>query len=237
MLELQRTSAKRAMPKKSIVLSKELMEIYTVLRKHFGHQHWWPGDSPLEIFVGAILTQQTAWVNVEKAISNLKRMNMLDLKIMAKGGKELERAIHSSGYYRQKAKRLSKASRYILEHYGTIQCFLSLETQKLRKELLSIKGIGPETADSIILYAAERPVFVVDAYTFRILERLKLYTGKKDYHTLQALFHISLPPHLDLYQDFHAQFVALGKNHCRKNPICNGCPLRERCGYVSVSSV
>ena len=97
MLELQRTSAKRAMPKKSIVLSKELMEIYTVLRKHFGHQHWWPGDSPLEIFVGAILTQQTAWVNVEKAISNLKRMNMLDLKIMAKGGKELERAIHSSG--------------------------------------------------------------------------------------------------------------------------------------------
>ncbi len=226
-------------PDKPVELSKELMDIYTALRGHFGHQHWWPGDTPLEIFVGAILTQQTAWTNVEKAIANLKREGMLDLKIIAGCGKylerirELEQAIRPSGYYRQKAKRLSGAARYILENYGTLDGFFRLETQRLRKELLSIKGIGPETADSIILYAAGRPVFVVDAYTFRILERLGLYTGRKDYHTLQALFHSTLPPDLDVYQDFHAQFVVLGKNHCHTRPLCDGCPLRKRCVYAS----
>jgi len=223
-------------------LSKALMDIYAALRGHLGHQHWWPGETPLEIFVGAILTQQTAWTNVEKAIANLKSEGMLDLKRIAECGKEkeserikkLEEVIRPSGYYRQKAKRLSGAARYILENYGTLEGFFMLETQRLRKELLSINGIGPETADSIILYAAERPVFVVDAYTFRILNRLGIYTGKKDYHTLQALFHSALPPDLDVYQDFHAQFVVLGKNYCRSRPLCNGCPLRERCGFASV---
>ena len=216
-------------------LSMELMRLYRTLREHFGHQHWWPGDTPLEILVGAILTQQTTWRNVEKAIQNMKIKGLLDLGKIAEGGEGLEQAIRPSGYYRQKTKRLALTATSILEHYDNLGDLLRLEKECLRKELLSINGIGPETADSIILYAAERPIFVVDAYTFRIMRRVGFYHGKKDYHILQEIFHTHLPMDLDLFKDFHAQFVMLGKTYCKPKPQCTNCPLREKCSHAKSS--
>ena len=210
------------------------MDIYKALRKHFGFRHWWPGDSPFEVFVGAVLTQQTTWLNVEKAISNLKHANALDInKIAYMKIADLRRLIRPSGYYRQKATRLKQLCRTIIKQYGSFNNMLMLDKNQLRKALLAYNGIGRETADSIILYAAEKPIFVIDAYTKRAMSRINpSIRDDVDYDELRTYFEGSIKRNVRLYKDFHAQFVELGKNYCRKSfPLCSVCPLQNICSF------
>ncbi len=224
--------------------------IYEKLRSSFGPQGWWPvysdggqGYHPddfsyprtetqrIEIAFGAILTQQSSWKNVEKALFALMEESLLDLKAIAEIDIEiLQKIIRSSGYFRQKSMRLKDFSCFVLENYGNLESLFSLDTENLRKALLSVKGIGKETADSIILYAAKKPKFVVDAYTFRIFERLGLIE-KRDYDAVQELFENGMPEDHEPYNEYHALLVELGKRHCRKRPDCRGCPLKEMCLY------
>lgn len=210
-----------------------LLEIYRLLRDHFGHRNWWPGDSPFEVVVGAILTQNTAWTNVEKAIDNLKADGSLSVKcILFLPDEKLAGLIRPSGYFNQKARRLKSVCRYLIDCCeGNPGNMGDKTTIELRRELLAIKGIGPETADSILLYAMNRPVFVVDAYTGRVMRRLGLIDDGAKYDDIQRLFTDNLPPDIELYNDYHAQFVALGKDFCRNKPRCGGCPLREICSF------
>ncbi|HNX00148.1 MAG TPA: endonuclease III domain-containing protein, partial [Candidatus Cloacimonadota bacterium] len=193
-----------------------IQEIYSQLFERYGTQHWWPGESHDEIIIGAILTQNTNWSNVSKAISNLKKANACDLKSCAEMDTELlEELIKPSGFFRIKAKRLQQASIEILklsEKKHTLHEF--------RKELLSIHGIGPETADSILLYAFELPVFVIDAYTKRIFSRMGKTTEKSTYHEIQEIFHHSLPLDIALFNEYHALIVRHAKEVCRKKPDC-----------------
>ena len=208
---------------------KVLSEIYNILYKSFGPQHWWPGDTPFEISVGAILTQNTNWANVEKAIENLKKENVLAAGALSKlhTGK-LASLIRPSGYFNVKAKRLKSFLSYLTNHYnGSLAGMKKGDTQTLRKELLSVNGIGPETADSILLYALDKPVFVIDAYTKRVLLRHDIVSKDATYHELQALFHDSLSVDLQLFNEYHALFVRLGKEYCRPKPRCEGCPLES----------
>ncbi len=208
------------------------IDIYKVLRRRFGFLDWWPGNTPDEILIGAILTQNTSWKNVEKAITNLKRSHLLSVPNMSRARTSIiERCIRPSGYYRQKAQRLKKVCEYILENYGSLGKFLGKESAELREELLSLKGIGLETADSIILYAAEKPVFVIDAYTRRIVGRIYGEKEEKEYNVLQQRIQNSIPKDTGLYNDFHAQIVELGKNYCRKKPLCRDCPLLRICDF------
>ncbi|MFP3288988.1 MAG: endonuclease III domain-containing protein [Candidatus Micrarchaeota archaeon] len=212
----------------------ELTELYKKLRDNFGYLNWWPGDTKVEIVVGAILTQNTAWKNVEKAIKNLKERKMLSLERLA-GAKleELEDAIRPSGFYKQKAKRLSNLFKYIKANYSTLEKFFDKDKDELRNELLNLNGIGNETADSIILYAAEKPTFVIDAYTKRIMHRVYGIEEEIEYNKLKEYFESRLRPDLELYKDFHAQFVELGKRFCKKKPLCDECPLKDYCRYAS----
>ncbi len=206
---------------------KTLPEIYSKLYKSFGPQHWWPGDTPFEVSVGAILTQNTNWTNVEKAIKNLKENNVLTAgKLHKLGTNKLASLIRPSGYFNVKAGRLKSYLSYISNHYnGSLVRMRKGYTQVLRKELLSVNGIGPETADSILLYALDKPVFVIDAYTRRVLKRHGLASDDMTYHELQGLFHEALPVDVQLYNEYHALFVKLGKEYCRPKPRCEGCPL------------
>jgi endonuclease-3 related protein len=216
------------MAKSSKKTKKEyLTEIYNILFTHFGPRQWWPGDSPFEIAVGAILTQNTNWTNVEKAIDNLKRA-----KVLRAGAlhtlhiKKLASLIKPSGYFNVKAKRLKSFLKYLAHHHKSSMASMKAEDMTmLRKELLEINGIGPETADSILLYALEKPAFVIDAYTKRVLTRHGIATEKADYHQLQELFHKNLPRDVQLFNEYHALFVMVGKDYCKPKPRCNGCPL------------
>ncbi len=201
-----------------------LLEIFKKLLKHFGKQHWWPSKSKDETIIGAILTQNTSWKNVEKSLQNLSEQNLLSLVAIAKYD-NLEEIIKPSGFYRQKAKYLKEAAKRIdMEKFGT------LSTKELRKRLLKIKGIGKETADSIILYAFERPVFVIDAYTKRIFSRLGLLDKNLSYDEFQDYFMKNLPSDVYIYNEFHALIVKLAKEFCsKKNTDCKNCPLREVC--------
>lgn len=207
-----------------------LLTLYWKLYHHFGSQGWWPAETPFEIIVGAILTQNTAWVNVEQAITSLKSENLLDAErlITLPTGK-LENLIRPAGYFRQKTQRLKAISQVIIEDFdGDLESLFSQPLQKARRRLLAIKGLGLETADSILLYAGEKPIFVIDAYTKRISHRLGL-TDKEKYRDLQRLFERNLPIDAGLYQEFHALLVALGKNNCQRVPRCGPCPLGEDC--------
>ena len=211
-------------------------KIYSLLRRRFGFRNWWPGETRTEIAVGAILTQQTSWRNVEKAIKGLKGEGLLDLdKIASCRTPKLERVIHPSGFYRQKAARLKRFSTFVKTGYGTLDKFLAVEAARLRVELLSINGIGPETADSIILYAAGKPSFVVDAYTRREMSRIYGLEKEPDYGTLKAHFESNVRRSVKLYKDMHAQFVELGKAYCKPRPLCKECPLVKLCRYPSKS--
>ena len=205
-------------------------ELYTSLLSHFGSQHWWPAETPFEVIVGAILTQQVAWKNVEKAIENLKSGHVLDpCKISNLPLKKLEVYVKPTGFYRQKARRLKDICTYIFKEYnGSLKGLFNKGTSSLRAELLSLKGIGPETADSIILYAAEKPSFVIDTYTKRICKRLQL-TDDLDYEPLKRFFENSLPKNVEIYKEFHALIVELGKNYCKTKPVCKNCPLSKKC--------
>lgn len=206
-----------------------LRQIYTRLYQHYGPQHWWPGDSPFEIMVGAILTQNTAWTNVEKAIANLKNENALDPeKIVTTHPKRLGMWLKPSGYFNIKAKRLKNYCRWYLDAGGFTQ-LNKLDTHSLRNALLSVNGVGPETADDIVLYAFERPVFVIDAYTRRMFSRLGKIEHDTGYEHLRSYFEDSLKPDVQLFNEYHALIVLHAKNVCKIKPLCGECCLARMC--------
>lgn len=202
------------------------MEVYQVLDKALGPQHWWPAKTHFEIMVGAILTQSTAWTNVEKAIANLGRNRLLTPRAMARVDlKQLAGLIRPSGYFNQKAARLKNFLAFLSRH-GSLKKMFGTPKGRLRKELLALNGIGPETADSILLYAGGHPVFVVDAYTKRIFSRHGWVGERVDYETMQNLFHEHLPRNAPMFNQYHALLVNIGKNFCRRQmPLCEKCPL------------
>jgi endonuclease-3 related protein len=207
---------------------RRLMALYRQLLRHFGPQHWWPARSRFEVIVGAILTQNTAWANVERAIARMRAERLLTPgRIDAAPHGTLARLIRSSGYYNMKAKRLKQFTGFLLTRYGgRLRRMFQTELPKLREELLAISGIGEETADSILLYAGNRPIFVVDAYTRRVLERHGLVGDRARYREIQRLFMDHLPADATLFNECHALLVAVGKTYCRKAPRCDVCPLR-----------
>jgi endonuclease-3 related protein len=204
-----------------------LKEMYRRLYKAFGPQHWWPGETPFEIAVGAILTQNTNWGNVERAIDNLKKLNVLEAERLQKmSDKRLALLIRPAGYFNVKTKRLKEFLNFLITNYrGSMERMKAEDTAVLRERLLSINGIGPETADSILLYALEKPVFVIDAYTRRVLERHQLISSKATYQDIQRIFHENLPRDTGLFNEYHALFVRLGKDFCKSKPDCKRCPL------------
>lgn len=210
-------------------LSRQLRRIYHRLFRHFGPQHWWPAETPFEVMVGAILTQNAAWQNVERAITNLKQAGSLSPSaILELPVRRLQQLIRPSGFYRVKARRLRSFVAYFLKQYqGDIVRMRRRPTDRLRAELLAVYGLGPETADSILLYALGKPVFVVDAYTRRVLTRHCLIAPDAGYEDIRLLFEEHLPRRSRLYNEYHALFVRLAKSYCRPKPVCAGCPLER----------
>jgi len=205
-----------------------LKEIYNKLLKHFGQQHWWPGESQLEIIIGAILTQNTNWLNVEKAIKNLKQANLLSINALDKMEVDkIAQFIKPAGYYNIKAKRLKNFINWLSKEYNAdITQLESKSTDDLREELLGINGIGMETADSIVLYAFNKLSFVVDAYTYSIFSRHNLIPEETDYYEIKSFFEDNLTDDCNLFNEYHALIVRLGKECCKKTkPLCEKCPL------------
>ncbi|HEV3040622.1 MAG TPA: endonuclease III domain-containing protein [Candidatus Angelobacter sp.] len=238
--------------------SKTIRQYYLTLIKRWGPQNWWPAQSRFEVIVGAYLTQNTAWSNVEKAIDNLRRADVLSVEGLRKiSQEELEQLVRPSGYFRQKARKLKIFIRFLdAEYGGSLDSMFAQPTGKLRSELLSLNGVGPETADSILLYAGNHPVFVVDAYTSRILERHGVIQPETRYEEIQALIEKSIgsatPEALNIlkrgteprhpvspmsamqrsslaqhYNEFHALIVKTGNQFCRSTPRCESCPLQH----------
>lgn len=207
-----------------------LMRIHDLMFEHFGPQHWWPGDTPFEVAVGAVLTQNTNWLNVERAIVNLKKARALSARrIDAMQYDELAALIVPAGYYNVKARRLKSFVQVLCMNFGaSMKRMGRLESSALRSLLLSVNGIGPETADSIMLYALEHPVFVIDAYTKRILPRHGILNEGDSYEDFQGMLMQALPPDVRLYNEYHALLVMTGKHYCRpRKPRCNECPLKN----------
>ncbi len=212
--------------------TKQLLQVFDRLLQYFGPRRWWPAETPFEVVVGAILTQSVAWRNVEIAIDNLKRLELLDpYRILSCSQAVLEDAVRPTRYYRQKAARLRDFCRVLCHEFGgDLALMFSLDLEALRKKLLAIRGIGPETADSIILYAANKPVFVVDAYTRRVFNRLGFFDEPLSYHEIQEFFTSNLPRDVYLFNEYHALIDALGQNMCSaSNPQCTKCPLKDVC--------
>ncbi len=210
-------------------MTSPLHEVYDRLLAAFGPQNWWPGESPFEIMVGAILVQNTAWKNVEKAIRNLANADLLDAHALAStDAEELQELIRPAGYFRLKTKRLLHLVHFVVEQYdGDLGAMFSVGLSTLREELLSLNGIGPETADSILLYAGELPTFVVDTYTHRVLARHGWIGYEAEYYEIKDTFESELEQNVALYNEFHALLVRVGHLHCRKTPKCDECPLAE----------
>jgi len=208
-----------------------LIDIYQSLFQQYGPQHWWPAESPLEMIVGAILTQSAAWTNVEKAIHNLKASRNLSIEgLRSLPQDELARLIYPSGYYNVKARKVKAFVDWLADRYGgDLDRLFALDIAAMREELLSVHGVGEETADSVILYAAHQPIFVIDAYTRRIITRLGLAPQKETYASFQALFMDNLPHDEALLNEYHALLVQHGKTVCRKNPLCADCSLNRLC--------
>ena len=205
-----------------------LTKYYEAMAGTLGPMHWWPADSAFEVIVGAILTQNTAWTNVKIALANLRREKLFSPQAIEKVSEaKLARLIRSSGYFRQKARKLKEFTRFLRREYGgSLGKMISAETAELRVKLLDVHGIGPETADSILLYACRHPVFVVDAYTKRILSRHGLAAANASYEDVQRLFTENLPADTQLFNEYHALIVNVAKKWCRKSePLCNECPL------------
>jgi len=210
-----------------------LMKIYRLLFEAYGPQHWWPGESPFEVMVGAILTQNTSWKNVEKAICRLKEKGVLHPEgILRLKESELASLIRSSGYFRIKAKRLKAFVNFMSEEFGgKIEKMRRIPLKEMRAKLLSVKGIGPETADSILLYGLEKPIFVIDAYTKRVLVNHGMISEKASYEELQDLFMKNLRSDVEVFNEYHALLVHIGKWVCKKAPKCDICPLKEIKGW------
>jgi endonuclease III related protein len=207
-----------------------LTDVFHRLLDVFGPQHWWPGETPFEVIVGAVLTQNTSWQNVERAIGKLKDADLLDPQALyGVAVEELEELIQPAGYFRVKARRLRCLLEFLVDRYGgSLDAMFQTNLSTLREELLSVHGIGPETADSILLYAGGLPSFVVDAYTHRVFARHGWIGYDADYHQIQDYVHGELAQDSPTYNEFHALIVRLGKDFCKKsNPKCAECPLRE----------
>lgn len=217
-------------------LGERLLEIYRTLLDTYGPRGWWPGEGPFEVMVGAILTQNTAWRNVERALGNLKNAGVLSpAGLRTLPPERLEQLLRPAGYFRVKARRLRALLDYLHQKHGDDPASLARgDLETLRRELLGVHGVGPETADSILLYAAGHPTFVVDAYTRRLLGRLGLVPEKADYEEVRALFMAHLPHDPALFNEYHALIVHHGKERCRRRePRCEQCPLLERCVHRS----
>ena len=214
-------------------ISERLLFIYDRLLQCYGAQHWWPADGDFEIVVGAILTQMTTWSNVEKAIDNLKSHNLLSPAALYQiPTSEIAEEIYSTGFYKSKARKIKAFVTWLHDYYNdSLDGLFTLPVLSLREILLSVYGIGEETADSIILYAARKPVFVVDAYTRRIMQRIGINPGGDSYHSFQALFMGNLPVNEKTYNEYHALFVRHGKERCRARPDCAGCCLSAICSH------
>ncbi len=217
-----------------------LLTIYEVLLSKYNNQNWWPADTPFEVIIGAILTQNVSWINVEKAIKNLKDEDILEPeKLHKKEVDEIAPLIRSSRFYNEKAKKIKNFMNFFFDEYnGNLSNMSREDLVILRQKLLGIKGIGEETVDSILLYACNKPIFVVDAYTKRIFSRYGFAKDTASYQDIQKFFMENLPQDTELYNDFHAQIVHLGKNICKTLPQCNICPVREindkiKCRYYS----
>jgi len=216
-------------------LGRALADIYRRLFDRFGPQHWWPAEEPFEVIVGAILTQSAAWTNVEKAIDNLKAAGALSpTKLRRLQLPRLARLVHPCGYYNAKALKLKSFAFWLGNHYSDdLDSLFASNTDDLRQQLLSVHGIGQETADSILLYAAGKPVFVIDAYTRRILGRIGLTPEKDSYAGYRAFFMEHLPPAAAMFNEYHALLVRLGKDFCRRRPLCPQCCLSDICQFAS----
>jgi len=214
-------------------VTKLLLEIYDRLMSRYGPQHWWPGDTPFEVIIGAILTQSAAWTNVEKAIVNLKSTGVLSPGAIRNLPLDtLARLIRPCGYYNTKAVKLKAFTEWLGKNYfDNLDNLFALETQVLQEQLLAVHGIGNETADSIILYAANKPVFVIDAYTRRIIIRIGLFSEDVGYIPFQTFFMDNLPADVQLFNEYHALLVCLGKDVCHKQPRCSGCCFTGICHY------
>lgn len=206
-----------------------LIDVYNLFYKIYGPQHWWPAKTRIEVAIGAILTQNTSWSNVEKAILNLKRKGLISADSLHKASLDLiSRLIVPCGYYNIKAERLKNFIAFLYDRYKGDIALMKRNTPDItRKELLSVKGIGPETADSILLYALDKPVFVVDAYTRRIAECLGIAKSSHDYSTIQSVFMNSLPKNARVYNEYHALIVRHAKDICKKMPLCSRCILHK----------
>ena len=208
--------------------SQQLEGIYSKLHQFFGPQHWWPGETPFEVTVGAILTQNTAWTNVEKAICNLKNAKVLNISALSKiSSSRMAHLIKPAGFFNIKTKRLMAWMHFLIQKgcKNNLDPLQAIPTPQLRHELLKVKGIGPETADSILLYALERSVFVVDAYTQRILKRHNLVSEGATYDEIQSFFEKNLVGSGRLFNEYHALIVAIGKSYCKSTAKCEACPL------------
>jgi len=223
--------------------------LHKILLEQFGHQNWWPidkkyhkknkSDPRFEIIIGAILTQNTAWSNVEKALNNLKSKKMLEIKKISNTDiRLLKDLVKPTGFFNQKAHRLKNMAYYLHKNYADdLDTFFNRDIKEIRNELLSLNGIGPETADSILLYAGNLPIFVVDAYTKRLCKRLPLKTGKS-YDEIQKYFQEEIKKKyrgkelIQVYNELHALIVTLAKKYCKKKPDCKNCPIKEKCGYM-----
>jgi endonuclease-3 related protein len=212
---------------KSTASRRELMRLYRRLYRHYGDLNWWPAKSPFEVSVGAILTQNTAWSNVEKAIARLKQRRALNARALHRlSHRRLAPLIKSAGYFNVKARRLKNFISFLHGRYsGSLKKMFRRDAGALRAELLSVNGIGPETADSMLLYAGQKPVFVIDAYTKRIFSRHGVLSDDDSYDDFQQLFMKNLPRDVALYNQYHAMFVKVGNQFCRSKPRCDSCPL------------
>ena len=214
-------------------MTPTLLDIYQRLLQRYGPLQWWPAETRLEMIVGAILTQSAAWVNVEKGIANLRSRGLLSAVMLREvPTEELARLIYPSGYYNVKARKLKAFARWLGEcHDDDLDRLFALDLPALRRELLGVYGVGQETADSIALYAAHKPVFVIDAYTRRIMSRLGLAPARNSYEAFQSLFMESLPHEEGMFNEYHALLVCHGKTVCRKSPVCRDCCLASMCPF------
>jgi endonuclease III related protein len=211
------------------VKENSYQEAYRLLFAHFGPQGWWPGETAFEVLVGAVLTQNTSWANVAGAIAALKKAGLLSFESLSRcSAEEIAPYIRASGYFNLKARRLRNLLDFIGDSYaGNLEQFLEDASAEKRDKLLSVKGIGPETADSILLYACGQPIFVVDMYTHRVFSRHNLLMEETDYHDMQQIFMGNLPHDVALFNEFHALIVRVASTYCKKNnPLCEQCPLQ-----------
>jgi len=213
-------------------------QVYQTLLGALGPQHWWPGESPWEVMIGAVLVQNTAWKNVERAIANLREADLVDpRRLLVPPAEELAELVRPAGYFRLKTKRLRSLMEFVVQRYdGSLEALRNADWRQLRAELLGVHGIGPETADSILLYALEHPVLVVDTYTHRVFARHGWIGYEADYHQLQEYLTSELPVDAAIYNELHALLVNVGHHYCRRQPECDDCPLRDllpESGFVS----